>query len=190
VVPQVVSGQAILLQGEAEPSMKHACLDRECIPSFTCSLPAGHTITTSRCSDTLQCTADTVRRPCHDIFCRMRGTGHLTRGLQHVLRTVCTEPRFMLRTPELSASVCMPAAGFRCFRGVSNDSGGHHRQFSQPKWRPAQILATAPMPRQKKTRARAFAGQPVRLPKPALLEFAQQLERCARPEWPGDQSLI
>lgn len=142
------------------------------------------------CFETLQCTADTARRLCHDTFCRMRGTGHLTRGLQHVLRTLCTEPKFMLRTPELSSSLCMPAAGFRCYQGVSSAPGGHHRQFSQPNWRPAQTPATAPLPRQKKTRAQAFTGQPVRLPKPALLEFAQQLERYARPEWPGDQSLI
>jgi hypothetical protein len=170
--------------------IEHACLECECISSITSSLPAGHTITGSRCSEKLQCTADTARRLCHDIFCRMHGTGHLTRGLQHVLRILCTEPRLMLRTPEVSASVCMPAASFRCFRGVSSAPGGHHRQFSQPNWRPAQLLATAPTPRQKKTRARAFAGQPARLPKPALLEFAQQLERCARPEWPGDQSPI
>ena len=70
--------------------------------------------------------------------------------------------------------------------------GGHHSQFLQPNWRPAQLAAKilTTMPRQKKTKAQAFAGQPVRLPKPALLEFAQQLERCEDFERPSDTTVI
>jgi hypothetical protein len=106
----------------------------------------------------------------------MRSANHLTTGLQHVLRALYTEATLSGPTPAARASVYMLAAGFR---SASSATSAQHRQLVHARLQHAHFPATVPMQRQKRTKARASATETVRLPKPALLEFAQQLERCA-----------
>lgn len=65
-------------------------------------------------------------------------------------------------------------AASRC---IGSFPSGQQRQFRRHSLRQPILPATMPGKRQKASQPQASAGEAARLPKPALLEFVQQLAR-------------